>query len=133
METKKCSKCLEVKPIEKFRKSGFKNGKQKIRSNCRECRENRNYQEEHLSRSYGITCSDKLKMIGDQGGACAICGTMNHGNIQQPSMSGWHVDHDHETNKIRGILCRNCNLGLGYFFDSIPFLRNSIAYLEKFQ
>jgi hypothetical protein len=41
------------------------------------------------------------------------------------------VDHDHETNKIRGLLCSRCNTGLGLFFDNISNLENAILYLKK--
>ena len=41
-----------------------------------------------------------------------------------------HIDHNHKTNKIRGILCGNCNMGLGHFKDNLDVLKNAIKYLE---
>ena len=40
------------------------------------------------------------------------------------------IDHDHETGKFRGWLCRRCNIALGKFNDDIPTLKNAIKYLK---
>lgn len=55
-----------------------------------------------------------------QDGLCAICGVPN------PE----HVDHDHRTGAVRGILCFNCNGGLGQFRDNIAHLERAITYLK---
>jgi hypothetical protein len=47
--------------------------------------------------------------------------------------NGLHVDHDHKTGLIRGLLCTQCNPGIGYFQDSIERLQLAIKYLEKFK
>lgn len=60
------------------------------------------------------------ELLADQDGVCAICGAAN------PE----HVDHDHATGYIRGILCFNCNGGLGQFRDSIKYLGKAIDYLK---
>jgi hypothetical protein len=70
---------------------------------------------------YGIGADVVSKLIGVQGGGCAICGRRN------PE----HVDHCHETGVIRGVLCFNCNGGLGQFKDDIASLRRAIEYLEQ--
>jgi hypothetical protein len=59
-------------------------------------------------------------MVAEQGGVCAICG--------RPDPE--HVDHDHETGAVRGILCFNCNGGLGQFRDDIDALQCAAVYLE---
>ena len=59
-------------------------------------------------------------MIDEQGGFCAIC------LVGKPE----HVDHDHVTGKIRGVLCFNCNGGLGQFKDRVDVIRNAVTYLE---
>lgn len=56
--------------------------------------------------------------------ACDICG-------REVSGRGRHVDHDHETGEVRGVLCLNCNLALGHFNDSIENLARAIEYLER--
>lgn len=62
----------------------------------------------------------KQRLYEEQGGVCAICGAAD------PE----HVDHSHETGDVRGILCFNCNGGLGQFKDSTDALRNAVRYLE---
>lgn len=69
---------------------------------------------------YGISVSDWDAMFSDQGGVCAICGRRQE----------LHVDHDHETGTVRGLLCRNCNLGLGQFFDNEEIMFDAIQYLK---
>lgn len=56
-----------------------------------------------------------------QRGLCAICRKKPKGRL--------HVDHDHRTGKVRGLLCQQCNHGLGLFYDSIKSLRTAIMYL----
>lgn len=65
---------------------------------------------------------DKLNAI--QGGKCAICGGAGNGKKRLA------VDHDHETGKVRGLLCGWCNRGLGYFRDEHSLLSKAIAYLS---
>jgi hypothetical protein len=77
----------------------------------------RNY---HLKRRYGIGVAEFDALLASQGGVCAICGTSD------PQ----HVDHDHACGNVRGILCFNCNGGLGQFKDSPDLLQNAIGYLR---
>lgn len=57
---------------------------------------------------------------------CSIC------KCHKPQGRGaWHIDHDHDTGKVRGLLCSNCNTALGLVRDSIPVLKGMIAYLEE--
>ena len=73
----------------------------------------------HLKRRYGIGADEFDELVRLQGGVCAVCG--------RPDPE--HVDHSHETGAVRGILCFNCNGGLGQFRDSIDALLAAAAYL----
>jgi len=75
----------------------------------------------HLKRKYGITIKDFEKMHKSQKGKCLSC-----------RISGKLViDHNHKTGKVRGLLCRSCNQGLGMFQDSIFRLKKAIIYLQR--
>ncbi len=77
----------------------------------------------HTERKFGISRAEYDALLEAQGGVCAIC--------KQPSVTGkrLHVDHDHKTEIVRGILCHHCNSGLGQFFDSVERLNDAAAYL----
>lgn len=78
--------------------------------------------ERRKMRLYGLTEDEYQAMLGVQDGRCAMCGQ---------SMKRPHVDHDHETGKVRGLLCKGCNTGLGQFNDSIDSLLDAVAYLQR--
>jgi hypothetical protein len=65
---------------------------------------------DHYKRNYGITLDDFNKMAEQQGHKCKICET-----TEPKGMGAWHVDHCHETKKVRGLLCNNCNTKLGWY------------------
>ena len=77
----------------------------------------------HLKRAYGLTPEDFEAMIQSQDG-CAIC----HDDLK--IFMETHVDHCHDSGKVRGLLCGNCNRGLGQFKDDPTRLRAAAAYLE---
>jgi hypothetical protein len=81
-----------------------------------------------LKRYYGITFEEYNTILEGQGGICPICG-IRPGEIKK----AFAVDHDHETGKVRGILCDRCNLILGYSKDNILILERAINYLETRQ
>jgi hypothetical protein len=74
---------------------------------------------------YQLSIEDYDEMLKRQENCCAICGVDKAGG-----KGSWHIDHDHKTGKVRGLLCSRCNLGLGYFKDSPENLKQAIAYLE---
>ncbi|HZN12852.1 MAG TPA: endonuclease VII domain-containing protein [Acidimicrobiales bacterium] len=78
--------------------------------------------EDHLRRKYGITQADYEALLAKQDGGCAICG-------REPGKFSLHVDHDHKTNTIRGLLCFRCNNALGDFGDDPAQLARAVAYL----
>jgi len=77
-------------------------------------------------RLYGITTKEYEDLFLSQGSRCAICRCSEPGGKKC-----WHIDHDHSTNKVRGILCHSCNLLLGQAKDSLDTLHSAIAYLAK--
>ena len=80
-------------------------------------------------RKYGITPEEyQLKLVA-QGNTCAICRASNPG----PRCRFFAVDHDHNSGRIRGLLCNKCNRVLGLAGDSVIWLREAIAYLELYQ
>ena len=64
---------------------------------------------DHYRRKYGITLDDFNRMAEEQGHICKICET-----TEPKGMGTWHVDHCHDTKKVRGLLCSNCNTKLGW-------------------
>jgi hypothetical protein len=88
----------------------------------------KHYQREWtLKRSYAISVKEFESMLAAQGGVCLGCGTNSPGE----GFSQWHVDHDHKTNVVRGILCGTCNWALGNTRDRPATLRRLAAYLES--
>ena len=82
-----------------------------------------------LKRYFGITPDDFIAIGNRQGWVCPICGlppTEANGHKLKTKL---HVDHDHKTGKVRGLLCNNCNAAIGYFADDIERLMNAIEYL----
>jgi len=73
-------------------------------------------------RSYGITKDDFAVMVAKADGKCEICSR---------AMPEPHIDHDHATGKVRGLLCLQCNTALGSFQDSPELLAKAIAYLAN--
>lgn len=80
----------------------------------------------NLKRNYQITPEDYERILVIQGGKCAICGR-DRQEFPKPLV----VDHDHDTGKVRGLLCPNCNHGLGRFSDSIDVVAKALEYLRK--
>jgi len=127
--TKRCPHCGLTKPLEEFPRN--RNSKDGRHAYCKPCHNARTAETRqrlygggrhyHLKRRYGIGADDFDRMVADQGGVCLIC--------ERPDPE--HVDHDHVTGKVRGILCFNCNGGLGQFKDDIDALLAAAAYLER--
>jgi hypothetical protein len=83
-------------------------------------------------RIYGITKKEYDLLFAKQKGVCLICGqTENSFTRTGKVITKLFVDHNHKTNKVRGLLCSGCNKGLGYFKDSPKLLGKAIKYLNK--
>lgn len=77
-----------------------------------------------LKSRYGITEQDYLDLFNAQKGCCAICG-VDYSN----SKRNLDVDHDHTTGVVRGLLCNNCNRGIGHLQDSPVILKRALDYI----
>jgi hypothetical protein len=77
----------------------------------------------NLKCAYGITLQEWNALFEQQGKCCAIC---KCGDVTR-----WHTDHNHSTNKVRGILCSNCNSGIGLFRENATALFSAIEYLKR--
>lgn len=81
-------------------------------------------QKRKLLNKYGMTKEQLDLMFVNQGSCCVICKATEPG-----SKIGWHTDHCHRSNKVRGILCHGCNVLLGYAKDKPEVLRSAARYL----
>jgi hypothetical protein len=123
-----CPDCGVVKPMADLpRNRSGRSGHGRYRKPCHNVRTEaakaRLYggsREYHLRRRYGIGQADFDELLAEQGGVCAIC------KAADPE----HVDHDHDTGYVRGLLCFNCNGGLGQFRDHAGHLAGAIEYLR---
>ena len=124
---KYCARCQTTHPLDNFGRN--RSARDGLTTYCRPCHNaagkealqraggSRDY---HLRRRYGITGADFDAMVEAQGGTCAVCDG-------KPE----HVDHDHETGKVRGVLCFNCNQALGNVRDDPAVLQGLIRYLRR--
>jgi hypothetical protein len=114
---KTCPKCLKTMP----RATHFRQLKNKPNmAYCFDCQ--REYNREHkLKNLYQMTQKEYEIRLKNQGGVCFLC----------KSSAKLVIDHDHVTNKVRGILCDLCNRGLGYFKDNPDVLRLAANYVER--
>lgn len=85
------------------------------------------YEEQRLSRirMYGIDVPDYDRMLEEQGGGCYVCGK------EPEERKALHIDHDHDTGKVRGLLCANHNRGLGLFNDDPMLIIKTLEYLVR--
>lgn len=158
--TKCCSKCKKDKELSEFglcRNKGYKHDRRTICRDCRKIHEyqktmadptkkakmyesNKRYREKNPGKYKGVIFPSKWKSLGihfteemyndllmKQNGKCAICGDIEVRYGQPIALS---VDHDHTTNKVRGLLCGNCNRGIGLLKDDPDTLFRASIYLK---
>lgn len=126
-----CSICGNTKPIEEFQKDRKRS--LGYRRRCKTCcnkitAEYRSKSEDHYKSSwiktvYGL--ENWFELIRLQNYKCAICG------CDLDMSKNTHIDHDHNTGKVRGILCHSCNIGIGFFKDDIERIEKALVYLRK--
>lgn len=117
--TKKCSRCKLIKPIRGFYKWAL--GHDNLQNWCRSCAK-----EQNLIKSlnkFDLSLDEYDQLQKDQNRLCGICFVEEGKTLC--------IDHDHITNKVRGLLCSKCNRGLGLLGDSIESIKSTLKYLEK--
>lgn len=87
--------------------------------------------EHHRFRKYGLYPDDYDRMLEEQDGVCAICKTLPPRRAGPTKVAILVVDHDHDTNKVRGLLCTGCNQGIGNFLENEDSLQSAVAYLRR--
>lgn len=78
--------------------------------------------EKKLMSAYGLSIEEYRSMLSLQEDKCAVCGVI----MEKP-----HVDHCHKTDLVRGLLCRDCNIGIGMFRDNPVVLLRAATYLNQ--
>lgn len=81
----------------------------------------------YVRKAYGISYDQYEAMVELQGGACAVCGV--HGDTQQHGVL--LIDHDHDTGRVRGLLCVDCNFAIGRTGRNVTRLAKAIAYISS--
>ena len=160
MDMKKCSKCQTIQPLDNFYRNGkyvvspckqcrhvwklsyhkknresllaknriyYQRNQERIRAKRLEPKFLEAEKNRNLQWHYGITLEQKRQKWVDQNGKCA-----NSGCQEKLDKNGAHIDHDHKTGKIRGLLCRSCNLTIGNAKENVVRLRGLITYLQKY-
>jgi len=128
LKSKRCCSCHRTKSLRCF---GLRSeSPDYARSECRCCANNyrkrwygRKGRDQNLRLRYGLTLIAKEKLEKEQNYLCAIC--------RKASTKTLNVDHNHTTGKVRGLLCHNCNRGIGYLHDSSEIILNAYHYLTK--
>ena len=133
---KECSKCGAIKPLEEYPKN----------NKCRSGRTNRckpctqaykaqwrkanpaSHRSAHLRSKYGISVEEFNAMLEEQNHTCLLC---DHKHVENCQKNALRVDHNHQTGEIRGLLCKECNSGMGLLGDNPERLRAAARYLES--
>ena len=136
---KVCTKCGELKALSEYSKKNAKNRKPGLQPRCKSCaandtkewhRKNKNTsRERYLQARYGMSENEYAARLLAQNNSCILCGTEFSSGDYGPNSPV--VDHCHTHGHVRGILCNECNRGLGYFHDNPDTLRAAAAYIEE--
>lgn len=133
--TKRCKKCLKIKPSLEFF-TILKRDHLQLFPYCKLCCSRLNKEKRkrnkhintlrdkvyRLRNQYRMTFSEFEEMRIKQKSRCLIC----QGILFRP-----HIDHNHSTGKIRGLLCGQCNVGIGFFKEDAAILRRAIKYIKS--
>lgn len=127
-EYNKIWKSLNKDKVAGWQKAYQLNNKEKLRAYWNKYHKDRreHFRELDVKRKYGIDAQDYRKLFENQKGKCAICG-----NEESKGAYVLSVDHDHETKEIRGLLCNDCNRGIGLLGDDVERLKVAVKYLSR--
>jgi hypothetical protein len=118
---KQCSVCGEIKPIIEFPKNRYsKDGRG---AGCKHCDYLRG-KNSRYNKQYGISLDEYSVWYRKQGGKCSICERVQNILV---------VDHHHKTGKVRGLLCSNCNTGIGLLQDDSNIMQKATNYIRSFE
>lgn len=120
-----CTRCNVEKSFDNFYRIGKGTRGGPYRSWCKECYAT---QPRNDFRKYGLTPDSREALLDSVGRACEVCGVSH-----EDSVRGLMIDHDHKTGKIRGVLCKNCNLAEGFTRDNPDVLLGMIELMETKQ
>lgn len=142
----RCKECTHIRRIEYYyrnREENIKKSSEWKKQNREHCnaleRENRKKnldltRDKESCRKKGMTLELYYSMCNEQNNLCAICGNKETRKTRSGDISKrLSIDHCHKTNFIRGLLCHDCNTGIGKFRDDIDRLQSAINYLKKHQ
>ena len=122
-----CSHCGIFKIAELYHKNGnYADGTQKRQSWCAECMNEIGYKSRVKNGTVLLTKEQHNHLFNQQVGKCAICG-IHQNELERPL----HIDHNHKTGDIRGLLCFKCNAALGLMNDNVEILQKAILYLNR--
>jgi hypothetical protein len=105
----------------------YRKNRDRILENGRLYRDPERQRAAKLFKAYNLTPGEFQDLLNSQDGACAICKRTSSGVEGR----NFHVDHDHVTGVVRGLLCQTCNVGIGALHDDVNLLRAALAYLER--
>lgn len=122
LDVKTCRMCGLTLPRTEF--YGSATNRDRLSNQCKPCDKKRAYSyqrndperarkvyERSIKQRFGMTSEEHASIVARHGGACAICGATEYGE----GTRALHLDHDHTTGRVRGLLCARCNTWLGWY------------------
>ena len=138
-EMKQCKKCKQWKPFEMYSYKRPKNRKPGLQPRCKSCcsedtriwnlKNKETSRERYLQRRYQMSENEYDSMLLFQNNRCLLCDVEFNDTKFGPDFPV--VDHCHTSGKVRGILCNECNRGLGYFHDNPEALSKAASYVQN--
>jgi hypothetical protein len=145
-ETRLCTRCKQSLSVAQFQPSQLRTTGKSVW--CRECtnaygreyykrqraegkirvRTHEHHRRKCLKKKYGITLEDYNRIFAEQGGVCAVCGEAESGN----PYGVLEVEHDHETGRVRGLVCHPCNNAIMWYEQAhaYPHFERIVRYLK---